>query len=213
MSVSMKFERDRLEIRGRTVDVDATTLPVRGSSHGKETKPRLRFDKVVVRVTERLRAAAGDAAPSGVTVLLTLTAPIRVAAKTAAVIEERMRAVLERRAAAQCARYTILGNHVRVQVVTHGIPNAPKLISFVHDPETNPRLLFDMTQEALDLAKATAQRRPSARILVVECARSRACLETYRHIWTLLSSVTTTQEVLMVFHDGRAESLTPMADS
>jgi hypothetical protein len=204
----MEFERDRLVFRGRSVDVDATRLPVRGSRHGKETKPRLRFDKVVVRVTERLRAAAGDAAPSGVTVLLSLTAPIKVPAKTAAMIEERMRAVLARRPTAACARYTILGNYVRVQVVTHGIPNAPKLISFVHDPETNPRLLFDMTQEALDLAKATAQRRPGAHVLVVKCARSSACLETYRHIWTLLSPVTTTLQALMVFHGGRAESLT-----
>jgi hypothetical protein len=64
---------------GKRVAVDVATLKQRGAGQGKLAKPRLRFDSVAVRLIESLRAAFGEAAPDGMTVLLTVPAPIRLA--------------------------------------------------------------------------------------------------------------------------------------
>jgi hypothetical protein len=212
MKKPLKLERSSLAIDGRKVAVDVTTLPRHGSGHGKETPPRLRFDKVVLRVTERLQAAAAGCAPAGVTVIVTLTAPIKVAARTAIAIEDTLRALVAHRAAEPHASLTGLGNRVRIQFVKHRITGAPKLITFVHNPGTDPRLFVNMTREMLDLAKATARRRANARGLVVMCPRNSVCLDAYRYIYSQLRGATTAAKILMVFSDGRAELLTENRD-
>ncbi len=203
----MKFERSSLHIDGRTVGVDVTTLTTHGRGHGKEKKPTLRFDKVVARVTERLQAAAGACAPSGVTVLVTLTAPIKLASRTAIAIDDTLRALVVHSADEPHASLTGLGNRVRIQIVAHGLTSAPKFLGFAHNHGTDPRLLFNLTRELLDLANATARRRASARGLVVMCPRNSACLDAYRHIWAQLTPAIKRHKVLMVFGDGRAELL------
>ena len=208
MKRPMTLEPSSLMIDGRRVAVDVTTLTQHGAGHGKEKKPELRFDKVVARVTERLQAAAAGCTPAGVTVIVTLTAPIKVAARTTIAIEDTLRAVVVHSAAEPRASLTGLGNRVRIQVVAHGIKSAPKLITFVHNPGTDPRLLFNMTREMLDLAKATARRGANTRGLVVMCARNSKCLDAYRHIWTQLATTAKARKVLIVFSDGRAELLT-----
>ena len=205
----MKFERSSLHIDGRNVGVDVTTLTTHGTGHGKEKKPTLRFDKVVARVNERLRAAAGACAPSGVTVLVTLTAPIKLASRTAIAINDTLRTLVAHSAEEPHASLTGLGNRVRIQIVAHGLTSAPRFLGFAHNPGTDPRLLFNLTRELLDLATATARRRASARGLVVMCSRNSACLDTYRHIWAQLSPAIKTRKILMVFSDGRAELLAP----
>src|SRR5258708_91697 len=64
-------------VGGKRVAVDITTLKRRGTGEGHAAKPRLRFDKVATRLIERLQATLGEIVPDGVTVLLTITAPIR----------------------------------------------------------------------------------------------------------------------------------------
>lgn len=203
----MKFERSSLHIDGRTVGVDVTTLTTHGRGHGKERKPTLRFDKVVARVNERLQAALSADVPGGVMVVFTLTAPIRLAAKTAVAMEAKIRTLIARSTAEPQARFGIHGNHVRMQLVKRGLKTTPALIGFVHNHGTDPRLLFNLTRELLDLANATARRRASARGLVVMCPRNSACLDAYRHIWAQLTPAIKRHKVLMVFGDGRAELL------
>jgi hypothetical protein len=207
MKKHMTFERSSLAIDGRKVAVDVTTLTRYGTGQGKEATPRLRFDKVVVRVTERLQAAAAGCAPAGVTVIVTLTAPIKVAARTAIAIEDTLRALAVHSAAEPHASLTGLGNRVRIQFVTHGITGAPRLITFVHNPGTDPRLFVNMTRELLDLTSATARRR-ATRGIVVMTARNSACLDVYRYIYSQLRGATNARKILMVFGDGRAELLT-----
>ena len=71
-------------VAGKRFAVDVTTLKRRGVDQGSTAKPRLRFDKVATRLIERLQATLGDTVPDGMTVLLTITAPIRMPSKTAA---------------------------------------------------------------------------------------------------------------------------------
>lgn len=204
----MTFTRDHLVVDGRTVAVDVTTLAKRGTGHGKEAAPRLRFDKVVIRVNERLQAALSDRVPDGLMVLLSLTAPIRLAAKTAALIDARVQTLLERGFLERIDTSTIQGNRVQIQIVKHRLKRAPTLIAFVHNPETDPRLLFEMTRELLDLVRATARRGRTTRGLVVMTARRSTCLEAYRHIYSVLGSAASAKKILMVFADERAELLT-----
>lgn len=203
----MNFERDHLYIDGRIVDVDATTLPLHGTGHGKETKPALRVDKVVTRVTERLQAAAAGCVPAGVTVVVTMTAPIKVAAQTTIAIEDTLVELIAHKGDEPRATLTGLGNKVQMQVVSHGLKAAPKLITLVHNPATKPQLLINLTREMLDLATATAKRRATARGVVIACGRKSTCIDAYRTIWSQLARATKTNKILMLFKDDRAELL------
>lgn len=67
-----------ITVARKRVAVDITTLKRHGSAQANAAKPRLRFDKVATRLIERLQATLGEAVPDGITVLLTITAPIRL---------------------------------------------------------------------------------------------------------------------------------------
>ena len=61
------------------------------------SKLRLRFDKVVLRLIADLRARLGAAVPDRQTVIVTVTAPIRLPAKTAAALHNEIRGRLLRK--------------------------------------------------------------------------------------------------------------------
>jgi hypothetical protein len=79
-----------ITVAGKRVAVDITTLKRRGTGLGNAAKPRLRFDRVATRLIERLQATPGESVPDGMTVLLTITAPIRLPSKTAASLEDKI---------------------------------------------------------------------------------------------------------------------------
>ena len=85
-----------LMVAGKRVAVDFATLKPPGTGHGNAAKLRLRFDKVVTRLMDRLRATLGETVPDGMTVLLTITAPIRLPSKTAAALEDKIQTLLGR---------------------------------------------------------------------------------------------------------------------
>ena len=102
-------------VDGKRVPVDITTLKRRGTGQGSTAKPRLRFDKVVTRLIERLQAVLGETVPDGTTVLLTVTAPIRLPSRTAASLEDKIQTLLGRRSPGRDEQDTIHGNHVRIR--------------------------------------------------------------------------------------------------
>ncbi len=105
----------------------------------------LRFDEVATRVVERLRAAVSDTAPNGTTVVVTITAPIRLPGKTTASLASKIHTLLGRRAPGKDVKATIHGNRVRIRIVRGAAKRAPKLVGFVHNPDIDPRLLLDRT--------------------------------------------------------------------
>lgn len=121
--------------------------------------PRLRFDRVVLRLMTDLQSALAGTAPDGTTALVTLTAPIRLPGRTAAAIADVVRARIARGSARDLV--TILhGNGVRVRIVAHTLMHAPPLIGFVHNPEPQPQRLLDCATEWLAvLGRASARRR------------------------------------------------------
>lgn len=86
------------------------------------------------------------------------------------------------------------------------------MIGFVHNPDTDPLLLLNMTRELLELISDEAGRRPRRpagdRWLVVIGAEGTSCFEVYRYICWQLRVATDFKKILMVFGDGRVEVLT-----
>ena len=102
---------------------------------------RLRFDKVVIRVVGRLKAGLSGIVPEGEAILFTLTAPIRVPGKTAAEMEKRARE--------GSPGGEINGNQVRIRRVT-GLPaDRPKVLGFVHNPESDAETILDIAEACL----------------------------------------------------------------
>ena len=86
------------------------------------------------------------------------------------------------------------------------------MIGFVHNSDTDPLLLLNMTRELLELISAEAGRRTMGpagdRWLVVISAGEISCLEAYRYIYSQLRMASDFKKILMVFGNGRVEVLT-----
>jgi hypothetical protein len=199
-------------VAGKRIAVDVATLQRRGTGQGIAAKPGLRLDKVATRLIERLQATLGETVPHGMTLLLTITAPIRLPSKTAASLEDKMKTLLGRGSPGRDRKDTIHGNRVRIRLLRDESERAPKMIGFVHNSDSDPLLLLNMTRELLDLLSAEAGRRAPSfageRWLVVISAEGISCLEAYRYIYAQLRMATDFKKTLLVFRDGRVEVLT-----
>ena len=194
-------------VAGKRVAVDIATLKVRGGGQGDEAKPRLRFDRVATRLMERLQGTLYETVPDGMTVLLTVTAPIRLPAKTAASLEDKIQTLLGRKSPGRDEKDTIHGNGVQIRILRDKSGRAPKMIGFVHNSDSDPLLLLNMTSELLELVGAEAGR-AGDRWLVVIGARGILCLEAYRYIYSQLRVATHFQKIVMVFGNGSVGILT-----
>jgi hypothetical protein len=198
-------------VDGKRIAVDITTLKRHGTDQSNAAKPRLRFDKVATRLMERLQAALGETMPDGMTVLLTVTAPIRLPSKTAASLEDRIRTILER-GSGRDAKDTIHGNRVQIRLLRDESERAPRMIGFVHNSDSDPLLFLNMTSELLELLSAQADKRPPRlagdRWLVANRAGEISCLEVYRYIYSQLRTAAGYKKILMVFDDGSVGMLT-----
>jgi len=198
-------------VAGKRVAVDITTLK-RRTGQGNAAKPRLRFDKVATRLIERLQATLGETVPDGMTVLLTITAPIRLPSKTAASLEGKIQALLGRGSPGRDEKDTIHGNRVQIRLLRDESGRAPKMIGFVHNSDSDPLVLLNMTGDLLELVSTETGRRASRpagdRWLVVISALGSSCLEAFRYIYSQLGMATGFEKILMVFGDGSVGTLT-----
>lgn len=201
-----------LMVAGKRVAVDIATLKRRGTGQASAAKPRLRFDKVATRLMERLQATLGETVPDGMTVLLTITAPICLPSKTAAALEDKIRTLLGRGLPGRDEKDTIHENRVQIRLMRDESERAPKMIGFVHNSESDPLLLLDMTRELLELIGAEAGRRAPMladdRWLIVISAGGISSLEAYRCIYSQLRMATGFKKIVMVFGDGKVGMLT-----
>src|ERR1700730_16037724 len=157
------------------VAVDITTLKRRSIGQGTAAKPRLRSDKVATRLIERLQATLGETVPDGVTVLLTITAPIRFPSKTAASLKSKIQTLIGRGSPGRDAKAMIHGNRVQIRLLRHKSERAPRMFGFVHNSDSDPLLLLNATSELVELICAETSRRAPMlardRWLVVTSAR------------------------------------------
>ena len=125
-----------LKIAGKRIAVEVRITKQRIAERGGLTKPRLRFDRVALGFVRRLQAALSASVPDGRTLILTITAPIRVPSKTAAALEDNIRTYLARQSGEGVAKHTIHGNQIRVRLVKGGSRQTTKVIGFVHNPDS-----------------------------------------------------------------------------
>jgi hypothetical protein len=109
-------------------------------------------------------------------------------------------------------KITIHGNRIRIRVLRDASERAPKMIGFVHNPDSDPLLLLNMTRELLDVISARAGRRAMRhagdRWLVLISASHISWLEAYRYIYSHLRMATDFEKIVIVFGDGRVGILT-----
>ena len=191
-----------LSLGGKRVAVRVVTVKWRkGAEPGKL---RLRFDKVAVELVHRLQTALSTSVPDGTTVMVTVTAPIRLSGKTALAIEDRIRPLLARRAAE--FEDTILGNDVRVRIANAGVARAQKVVGFVHNPGLDTRAFLDAVQ-SLIIGIGAPAKSSNVRWLVLVVENGFPHVETYRQVYAALNISTEFEKILMVFDGGRVETL------
>ena len=111
----------------------------------------LRFDKVVVRVLGDLRALAEQVIPEPFGVAFTLTAPIRLPAKTVEALRPRLEALAAPGRPTADDGLSLHGNQVRLRLATRAA-GRPKLIGFVHNPDQDAGRLLDLAERGLGRA-------------------------------------------------------------
>jgi len=174
-----------LTIAGKRIAVEVTTTKLRIAERGGLTKPRLRFDRVALGFVRRLQAA----------------------------LEDNIRTYLARQSAHGEAKHTIHGNQIRVRLVKGGSRRTTKVIGFVHNPDSDPDVLFDITLSLIERIGAKARtgapaRSADDRWLVLAGDDRFSYIEPYRHVYSQLSIPTGFKKILVVLADGRIETLT-----
>jgi hypothetical protein len=201
-----------LSIDGKKIAIEVATLRQRIEGRTAVPKPRLRLDRTVHAVITRLQARLRESVPDGATVIFTLTAPIRLPAKTVESLEDIIRPCLARRATNIRRKDTVHGNKIQVWVVRSGSLRTSKVVGLVHNPDTDPDMLLHMTQSLLQRIGAAADAHRSAsrqeRWLVLIMAGGNPHVGIYQQVYRQLSLPTDFSRILLVFTGGRVATLT-----
>ena len=105
----------------------------------------LRRDRVVRALCARLKSSLADKIAEGQSVVISLSAPIRRPADTAAALED----VLRDGVPLADLRKSIHGNKVRIRPITGVAATMPKLVVLVHNPDSSPSRLLAIAQSRL----------------------------------------------------------------
>jgi hypothetical protein len=195
-----------LTVAGKRIALVASAIESRAALRAKVTRPRLRFDRVALGLVARLRTALYGSVPDGQTVIVTITAPIRVPSKTAIALEERIRKLVTRRAAPARLRDKIHGNEIQVHLLKGGTDRTAKLSGFVHNPDSDPTILIDVARSLLARI-GSGERTPNGRWLVIATEDGSALIETCRQVCSQLDLRAAFAQTLVVLRSGRVVTL------
>ncbi len=125
--------------------IDADTVEREIIAQLGAAKLRLRFDKVALRLVGGLKAALASAVPDGETVVFTISAPIRLPAKTAVALRP-----LLRDGPTGGERLEIVhGNEVRTRRLKSVPEHMPKVLGFVHNLESDASAILAVVEARL----------------------------------------------------------------
>jgi hypothetical protein len=125
--------------------IDADTVEREIIARLGAAKLRLRFDKVASRLVDGLKAALASAVPEGETVVFTISAPVRLPAKTAMALDQLLRNGPTDRE----RREIVPGNEVRTRRLK-GVPkHMPKILGFVHSVESHAGTILALAEARL----------------------------------------------------------------
>ncbi len=120
--------------------------------HAGGTSPAklgLRFDRVVIAVLAELRSFVEAATPETLAVLVTISAPIRLPAKTVNDLKTNITARLAAGTRQADSSAILHGNSVRIRLLERSSKVPPRLIGFVHNPDSTPERLLDLAEDWL----------------------------------------------------------------
>lgn len=196
----------RLTIARKRITLVVTPIEAPAARRARITRPGLRFDRVALGLIARLRAVLHEAVPVHETVLVTVTAPIRLPAKTAAAMAERIRSLVATRAAPARLADRIHGNDIQAQILKGGTSRTSRLIGFVHNPDSDPTILIEVTRSLL--ARVDSRERTAGnRWLVVAGQDISVPIDTYRQVWAQLRLRSVFEKTLVVLAGGRIATL------
>jgi hypothetical protein len=109
----------------------------------------LRFDRVAIRLLENIRVAIEQKIEEEITVIMTITAPIKLPAKTASQLIEKIKNFLEFGIPPKDSSITIFQNKVQLRFVKSSKKESSKFIGLVHNPDIKPQLLLDLATQWL----------------------------------------------------------------
>lgn len=132
-------------MRARVPAMDPSAAEGEIHERAAAAKIRLRFDKSVQRLLEGVKTDLVAVIPGGQAILFTVTAPIRRRAKTAAAIAALVRGGL----AGGEMRGNIEDNRVQIRRVMRVPPDMPKVVGFVHNPESDADALLALAEAHL----------------------------------------------------------------
>ncbi len=198
-----------LTIAGKRIPLQIAAIREHARPGEDNRKPRLRFDKTVLQLFRHLQTALCDAVPDGRVAIVTVSAPIRLPAKTAAALEAAIRAGIARRAARVEIADRIHGNRVRIRIVKDNSRQAAKVIGFVHNPDPGADMvLLDGTEALLVCMGAASDVEAAAgRWLVIANANAFPPVEIWRRICSRLALPRQFRKIVMAFDDGRVGTL------
>ena len=102
----------------------------------------LRFDRVVQRLVNDLKASLTPLVPERQALLITLTAPIKLPKKTSAEVCN----AIQISASAHNFSRKVHGNQVSIYRLAQLPPHLPKVLVFVHNPETEAAQILDVVK-------------------------------------------------------------------
>ena len=183
--------------------------------------PRLRLDRVVLAMVRRLHDALRDSIPAGQTVLISITAPIRQAGKTAADIVAMLPESLQSRSSRLEMDAALYGNRIRASLLKGVAAHVPKAIVLVHNPDDATDVagsLFRLARSLLAHSGAGGGRgsgagvryakgRTAERWLVLVPEEGKSQVATLRHILAQAGMAAAFGKVLLAPVRGRVEIL------
>ncbi len=113
----------------------------------------LRFDRVVIRLIDDLHQFADKAVPLGTTVLVAMTAPIRLPSKTASELCGSISAMAVGVTMTRDKHVDINGNKALIRVLRHSNERTPKLLGAVHNKTVDPRIILNAIEEWISMAR------------------------------------------------------------
>jgi hypothetical protein len=105
---------------------------------------RLRFDRVANRLLNEVKAAVVQTLAVDRTIAFTVTAPIRLPAKTTIALQQWLK-----RLEPELSSTLIHGNEIHARMIRNTTSDMPRVLGFVHNPSSNPEQLLDIAEMSL----------------------------------------------------------------